>query len=350
MFCKKCGAELKDGAKFCGSCGNPVAAAPQREPEFTQPTPAPQPQYNQPQYNQQPRPVQYVPQYNVVKPQKKTNAVKIVFSVILAVLFFANLIAALTFTALRATVSEEGVVTIFREADIANVEIEDNGVKKTVADLVYEKLPADMHGENGISREGLKKILEDRGFKSDFAQLVGNFVGHMMGNKNKVVTKDDIMNLIRNNEDMIQEKSGYVMTDEDYREIEKLLNSDAYEFFTTDAYDKGTDGLDLNIVLNAVFGVLLFLTILFAGIIALINMRHISHILLYLGIPVFVVGLSLVPSSVPAGSISLLAVVKPMFTLLTIFGIVALVAGAAMIAGFIIIALRKNKKNANAPV
>ena len=29
MYCKNCGSEIADGAKFCSQCGTPVEAAPQ---------------------------------------------------------------------------------------------------------------------------------------------------------------------------------------------------------------------------------------------------------------------------------------------------------------------------------
>ena len=61
MFCPKCGAQLRDGSKFCVSCGfalgAPMAqAAPQQQsqPQFRQYQPQYQ-QYQQPQYQQYPQ-------------------------------------------------------------------------------------------------------------------------------------------------------------------------------------------------------------------------------------------------------------------------------------------------------
>ena len=72
-FCTHCGAQLPDGARFCTSCGTPVAAAPTVNPAPQPQAPvgqAPQPQapqYNQPvQPRPTPRPVSNAPQGIVI--------------------------------------------------------------------------------------------------------------------------------------------------------------------------------------------------------------------------------------------------------------------------------------------
>lgn len=71
-FCTHCGAKLPDGARFCTSCGTPVAAAPSSNPAPQPQAPvrqAPQPQA--PQYAQpvQPRPTQPVQPASTTTPQ-----------------------------------------------------------------------------------------------------------------------------------------------------------------------------------------------------------------------------------------------------------------------------------------
>lgn len=44
MICKNCGAELKEGAKFCGKCGSRVEMAPEVKEEKKRPEPAPDPE------------------------------------------------------------------------------------------------------------------------------------------------------------------------------------------------------------------------------------------------------------------------------------------------------------------
>ena len=53
MFCDKCGAQVPDGIRFCGQCGNTIAQqpAPQPAPQPV-PQPAPQPPVQQPVYQQ----------------------------------------------------------------------------------------------------------------------------------------------------------------------------------------------------------------------------------------------------------------------------------------------------------
>jgi hypothetical protein len=49
MFCPKCGTQLRDSSKFCGSCGYSLGAPAER----AAPQQQHQPQYQQPQYQQQ---------------------------------------------------------------------------------------------------------------------------------------------------------------------------------------------------------------------------------------------------------------------------------------------------------
>jgi TM2 domain-containing membrane protein YozV len=70
MFCSNCGKQNPDNAKFCDSCGQPVAstAAPQYAPPPQQQyTPPPQPQYAPPQ------PPQYAPPQQPVYQQPQQS-------------------------------------------------------------------------------------------------------------------------------------------------------------------------------------------------------------------------------------------------------------------------------------
>ena len=81
MFCKKCGAQLNEGASFCKNCGTPVSRPVQQQPKpevnvqpkvTPQPTVAPQPEVKvqpkvEPQPTVQPKPV--APQPTPVQPQ-----------------------------------------------------------------------------------------------------------------------------------------------------------------------------------------------------------------------------------------------------------------------------------------
>jgi len=76
-FCANCGAQVKDGVKFCSSCGGLVDAAPaQQAPPVQPPQPEqqyqPQQQYQQPQQQYQPPQQQYQqPQQQYQQPQQQ---------------------------------------------------------------------------------------------------------------------------------------------------------------------------------------------------------------------------------------------------------------------------------------
>ena len=90
-YCPKCGAEVTEGVKFCGSCGAKFEGEPWTIPEPMPaapiPPPPPQPQYVQPP----PQPQGYAPM-----PPKKSNAkllgaviaIIVIVAVVCVVLFF----------------------------------------------------------------------------------------------------------------------------------------------------------------------------------------------------------------------------------------------------------------------
>jgi BON domain/zinc-ribbon domain len=83
MFCRKCGAENRQEAKFCQRCGTALAGAPpQHPPQFRAPAPAPPPPFQPPQPPQQPHrphpqpppqlPPQFVPQHFAAPPAPRS--------------------------------------------------------------------------------------------------------------------------------------------------------------------------------------------------------------------------------------------------------------------------------------
>ncbi len=88
-FCPNCGAQVADNAKFCLTCGKPLAAQqpvqpqqPQYQQQYQQ-APQYQPQYQQPQYQQVPQYQQQYQQPVYAQPPKKKGKGGIVFLVIL---------------------------------------------------------------------------------------------------------------------------------------------------------------------------------------------------------------------------------------------------------------------------
>ena len=63
-FCEKCGAQLKEGAKFCAGCGAPVETYSQQpDPQYQQPV---QPNQQYQQYQQQNPVHMYAPYFSLI--------------------------------------------------------------------------------------------------------------------------------------------------------------------------------------------------------------------------------------------------------------------------------------------
>lgn len=83
MICPKCGAQLADGTKFCGSCGTPIADVSQPAPEVNVSQPVQNTYMGQPGYDNAQVPPQ--PPYQQPMPQKKSKTGLIILIIVLAV-------------------------------------------------------------------------------------------------------------------------------------------------------------------------------------------------------------------------------------------------------------------------
>ena len=363
MFCPQCGSEQNEGVRFCNKCGfrfpeqpasqnnqatQSTGYAPQ-QPQGFNPAPV-NPYYNpqQPVYNGQPAGgVNYnQPPAYMTQPVKKSGAGKIVASVIMAVFFFAFYISSVFFGAFVTNFNGDSVAALAKYINFESITITDHGRQKTLGGIIYENLPSEMRGEYGISYNDFDRIINDDGFKTDASKLLGNYIEHLCGNPEKKVTAKDYVNLFESHSDMIYEKSGYTVTDSDLDDIYDMF-SGRFSYLTTDGFDRETGlpagSFDLRAIFTIALVVMIVLCLIFAGIIALINRKCISHTLLYFGIPFVVSGFNLLTSSFALTAVSGFGLLQPMFTACLIFGAVSLLAGAGMIVAFTIYTTKKNK-------
>lgn len=165
MFCKNCGNQLKDGAKFCAKCGTPVAqttTGAAGKAEGTQVTPqmqaapkmqpTPQPQVmpkmqTAPQPQVVPQPQQAPQMQPAEAPKKKSGAWKVIVPVA-AVAFLAAAGTAAYMLALR----EDAPLRAWYEARLeqeadrdAEKKSDDDGEKTSIADIIG--------GENSTTAE-----------------------------------------------------------------------------------------------------------------------------------------------------------------------------------------------------
>ncbi len=88
MFCKNCGKELSDSAKFCNGCGTPTDAQPSVQPPVQPQEPQPQ-QYTQTQQYNQPQQYAQTQQYAQPQsaPKKKKSKAGLIIGIIAGVIF-----------------------------------------------------------------------------------------------------------------------------------------------------------------------------------------------------------------------------------------------------------------------
>lgn len=129
MFCPKCGKELKEGAKFCGGCGNPVAPA---EETISVAEAAPAVETAPVATATITAPKEDVVERAVKKKKKLPTGIKVLIAVLIALIVLGGVFAGLWF----GTDVLDGIKPVKTLCGICDVEIEDE--EEYCADCIDE--------------------------------------------------------------------------------------------------------------------------------------------------------------------------------------------------------------------
>lgn|GEM_PF-2730207 len=402
MFCNKCGASLGENARFCRSCGAPVAveapapqpadqfvsyqippqenAAPPQpdgtvyagnapidnreavQPQFEQPV-IPQPAHEQPYYPPEDEieksmvlrlppqntaaPSELPPQYTTAASVKGSNVKGRAFLWLLILYILCGLLF-VSFLA-RFLTSKTYIKNAFKEAS------KEAAKSDAIIDMVEKN--------SSLDSDDVEEILED----TDFSKLLTKYSVQMTtfvfdGGKNPKIDADDIIDAIEDNEDEIEDVIGKRLSDKDWRKIESKSESFADEFNDKFKDIKRDTGFVFKItsVVGSVYfmiGVIAVMLLIlvrliflyrkdgsgvyraFRGYAIVFAIHGILALAVFFGVPAIISGIDGDAAGVAA------AVIKPMFKAPMYSGLIFFGVCVASIAAAVALKIGYNKKS-----
>lgn len=347
MFCSKCGRLLDDGVKFCPGCGKQIkTAAVEKETrsvetgvfeenaEMTEDETAAagelgiafpeginngnenfgemngadsQNYYNNGQsYNA----YTYNGEENFKVKGKRSAAATVIctiFSIVMTVIASTIMMSIVLSTSITSCMPENLFEEAFGDMKCSEIQIgylldKSEGYDKdtTLAEYVYDKMDDEQKGR--MDEKDVADIIDDTTIGKYILKTADKYVEVVCGERDEVsIKKEDIVELIEENEDLVEEISGRKLTKTEYDKIEKLIDDSGVEKISLskeDIYGGGADtvrfaklltGGTITMIVNIVLG---FAALFFIFVIFLLNTHKPRLVCLYSGVAVFFAGIN----------------------------------------------------------
>lgn len=388
VICPNCGKESPETASFCTGCGTrlekPPAEAVCAAPTVEIPTqadevsaapaaeiPAP-PAASAPIPVPTPAPAATVPPTPLRRTPTWWKVLRCFFSIPLTAVLTALLVCVIALFGLQNLTRAETLEGMIKDINITNTIAEEmsNGETDSLAEALYDEYYEAATNSNAdivLSEEELEEFFEKSTIEDFVAEKSGEFLSAFLnGDTDAKITKDEIMDLIEDNETVIKKiTGGKTLSDNDYAMIEEFIEKENL----TEKFDMAKMGLDndlskdLSLVRTfysngfwLLVGVCLFVLLL----IALFNLFGRFLTALYSGIALLIAGgigaltlvvqsaiLSMARAEMGETEMNLLTpVIETVFRSFWVMGLVAMAAGTVCIILFAIVRIVGRKKHA----
>lgn len=194
-FCMQCGGQLDENGQcpvcdtiapatgFCEQCGGQLDENDQCPVCSAAAAPAPVAKEKQP---------------------KKTSVMSVISTVLLSICLLVTMLLSVTILTVRNTISEGGLATLITELDVSEVMKSSGIINNDTSDEFLRRLERDYGVQ--VDEEELGEMIEDSTLPEFVADKVGNFsTDFFNGSAELVITKEEMVELIEDNIDLLNE-------------------------------------------------------------------------------------------------------------------------------------------------
>ena len=279
MICKFCGNEISENQKFCRGCGasyeeavdvikgevvDPVIAeAPIPEEAFAE-----IPEIEEPKAETVFETVYESDNSNEMfgesdtRPLRKKphGLISFLCFLLMFITFFLEIILG-SFITLKFTTSSGAVKKAVSDLDFTSIEIDVDGKQQTFAEAILSEVTND-----DVKEEDINKLIEEFQGEEYFAGVITDLTDYMFnGGEAPKLDADELTDVIKDNNDVIEEITGERLSDADIDEFRKSaddfvenFNENVVEMDAVKDINKFTVSFSLNIIIAITCGTILF--------------------------------------------------------------------------------------------
>lgn len=345
--CTFCNAEIDDNAVKCEYCEQ-ECPAPQAEVKAS---PAPE---------KKPAP----------KRRRKNAWWAVILCVILSFAIFFSATMGTGFVLLRQAVSSATIETVVKDVDIFSIPIENGTVLDKVEEVFKES--GNEYLEN-MTAEDIRRIAEEAGLQEELSGIMSQVSDLLTGKTTELdISAEQLMVLVEDNIDLIEETTGYRLTEDDLAQLEVVLTEQT-EAITQEINKQAAVLLEepavkttvttVQIAVSPVIPTVAFIVTGVCILLVLLLLRRKEGVFMYTGIPVLILAVvlgmaysgseliktyALAMVTIPASMTAIVnSVIAAILTPVLYAAIICAAVGVVCIILFIIIKIcvgRKHKK------
>lgn len=208
-------------------------------------------------------------------------------AVVLCIALFWSVCAAVFISAARSSLTVEAIMHNVSEISISEI-IEEFDI----ADAIYDSIN-DVISENfDLVLDDVMELIESPEVEEFFSDMLTNLVGSLLTDGDEFgFSNEDILDFIKENEELIEETLGYTITEEDYGEIEDFfVENDVFENLAVielpEELRAGADFVQRGVsaYINSIFITAVVLSVLFALLLFAVNIKRYRAFFLQAGI------------------------------------------------------------------
>ncbi len=210
MFCAFCGQNIPDEVEFCPFCGKQL----KREE-----SPAPKQATVK---EEKPSVWATILKYDIHSDKYRISVPARMLSWLLSIVLFSLLLVVVVTGGLKMATSESGLNRLFDRKDFFEKELNDDD---SFMNYLYDEMSSYESGNVELSKREFAKFFEDSTFKEFAAEKISLLLSDVYnGTDHFYVSKSEVRRLIRENDELLEERYGYSMQDFEDDLVERIVS------------------------------------------------------------------------------------------------------------------------------